>query len=184
MRKSISFLTILFLSIGFFFSGAGLVYAAPGAVSLFDPIQFPSSSKSISGVRANFIYGNHRDLTGIDFGLVANQLQGDLKGVQFGLYNGVRGNAGGVQLGALNHIGRDAVAYQFGAINFVDRHNRGAQLGVYNQALSIKGVQFGVINVARSLDGVQIGALNFNFTSRSSFPTTGPAFLPVFNWSF
>jgi len=184
MRKLMCLFTVFVLSIGFFFAGTGQVKAAPGAVSLFDPIQFPSSSKSITGVRANFIYGNHRSLTGFDFGLVANQLQGDLTGIQFGLYNGVRGNAVGVQLGVLNHIGRDAAAYQFGAVNLVDRHNKGAQLGVYNQARFIKGVQFGVINIARSLDGIQMGAINFNFTSDSSFPTTGPVFFPVFNWSF
>lgn len=160
--------------------------STPVGISLFDPIQWPDRSQSITGVRFNFIYANNRNLTGLDLGLLVpfNKLQGDLSGVQFGLYNGVKGAGGGIQFGALNHVRGDFTGIQFGVGNLNQGLTKGVQFGVYNQSKSMSGLQLGLLNVTDSLNGVQIGIANFKSEIRSTFPSSGPNFFPIFNWSF
>jgi hypothetical protein len=159
---------------------------SPVAVSMFDPIQWPGRSNSVSGVRFNFIYAEHKNLTGLDLGLLlpVNRLTRDMTGLQFGLFNGVDRQAGGVQLGVINYVGGDATGIQWGAANLTMRKVTGLQMGVYNKARSVSGAQLGLLNITDSLYGLQVGLGNLKNESHETFPASGPPFFPVFNWSF
>ncbi len=67
-------------------------------VSLFNPIQYPTTNASIKNIHLNIIYAENKDLHGIDFGVFApfNIVRGELKGVQFGWYNQVDANVVGI----------------------------------------------------------------------------------------
>jgi len=160
--------------------------SSPVGFSLFDPVQWPARSNSITGVRFNVIYANHRDLTGLDLGLLfpVNQVNGNLSGIQFGVYNGVRRHGGGIQLSGFNYVQREFTGVQSGLGNLNGGHTNGVQFGFYNQARSFGGVQLGIINVTNGLDGLQIGIANFKSEPRESAPASGPAFFPIVNWSF
>src|SRR5688572_15742119 len=53
----------------------------PLAVSIAPPVQFPPSNWDIVGLRLNALWGKHRDVRGIDLGLLANQTTGKFTGI-------------------------------------------------------------------------------------------------------
>lgn len=161
-------------------------YSSPVAFSLFDPVQWPGRANSVTGVRFNVFYAEHRNLTGIDLGLFLpiNRVSRDMTGVQWGIYNGVDRHGGGIQFGAINYVGQDFTGLQYGIGNISYGKVKGVQLGLYNQASAVSGLQFGALNVTDSLYGVQLGLGNLKNEPNESFPASGLPFFPVFNWSF
>jgi len=131
--------------------------AKPFAFALFDPLQFPPRDASIRGVRLNAFYAVHRDLTGVDLGLIVP-------------VNVVRGDFNGVQLGA---------------VNLDHRRAQGLQVGLFNRAETMEGLQFGLVNMTRRLHGVQIGLVNIKQETTKPFPEAIPSpVMPFVNWSF
>lgn len=101
----------------------------PFQLSIFTPVELPWGDWDVRGVRISAIYGQARNVTGLDLG-VWNAATETLTGWQIGL-----GNVGGYTRGL-----------QTGAINCAARL-KGLQIGIINYADSANGLQIGLINV-------------------------------------
>ena len=136
--------------------------AAPKAEKASWPVWIAfNSTKNIDvvGLRLTLPYGACEGLTGFDLGLfgrcrymegfqcniLRNEAEDVLAGFQGGIYNTAgRADVLGVQIGLWNEA----------------QSIRGAQFGLINVANSVTGFQLGLINRSESLYGVQIGAVN------------------------
>lgn len=177
----------IFIAVSFCFST--LVHAAvtPLSVAIVPPVQFPSNEYSVTGLRASLGYGHHRDLYGVDLGLVGNITDQSFTGVGVsGIFNTTYGttNILGLQLAGITNINTNktsvyglqaalgmnyntatskVVGLQLAAVNqsaFTDIY--GLQVGIYNKAKVVYGLQIGVVNVTDNLHGIQIGLINFH----------------------
>ena len=161
-------------------------FYSPLSVSIVPPAQFPSSEYSVSGLRASALWGNHRDVYGLDIGLIGNITQQRFMGAAVsGIFNQTYGdttiilaqvaglanlnaqktNVYGVQLAlALNKNDAESslVGLGIALANLSPNMNvYGVQVGLYNEARAVYGLQLGVINKTTDLHGLQIGLLNF-----------------------
>lgn len=164
----------------------------PLSVSIAPPLQFPSEEFSITGARLSFLWGHHRDLYGIDLGLLGNVTDQEFTGIALsGVFNYTKGTTTilGLQLAGLANINSNktniyglqmALGINSNSTNttvvgvqaallgnlspFTDIY--GLQLGLYNKALNVYGLQIGLVNVTSNLHGVQIGLINFNTKGR------------------
>lgn len=181
-----SFLIAACLSASVFTSKANAAMS-PVAISILPPIQFPPEDFAITGLRASLLWGHHRNVYGIDFGLLGNMTDQSFVGV--GVAGGVNYTTGvtqaiGLQFAGLANVnlGQTSVYglqlalgmnYNSAASSvsglslaianigpFTDIY--GVQAGVYNRAKDVYGIQFGLVNVADTLHGVQIGLINFH----------------------
>jgi hypothetical protein len=159
----------------------------PLSVGIAPPVQFPPDDFSVTGLRASVLWGHHRDLYGVDLGVLGNITDQTFTGIGVaGVFNATHGSttALGLQLAGLTNINTgktsvygvqaalglnlNTVASQVAGVQlalanvspFTDIY--GLQLGVYNKAQEVYGFQIGLINVASDLHGIQIGLLNFN----------------------
>lgn len=172
--------------IAFCFSTQSFAALSPVGLSIVPPVQFPPSDFSVTGARLSVLWGNHRDVYGVDLGLIGNVTEQSFVGVGLsGLFNktkgqtviiGLQGALGwnynvqktdvfGLQFAAVNiNVASSSVnGVQFGLANLADHTViRGAQVGIYNKAQDVYGLQIGIVNVASSLHGIQIGILNFH----------------------
>jgi hypothetical protein len=184
MKKNL--LIQLILGLAFLGSGAHAAMS-PVAVSIIPPVQFPPSDFSITGLRANLLYGSHRDVFGLDFGVVGNRTTQDFVGLGIaGGFNWTEGTtkiiglqaAGvanvntqktdvyGVQIALVtnyNSASSSVTGLQLAAAN-ISKHTNvyGVQAGIYNSAQAIYGFQIGLVNVAENVHGLQIGLINFH----------------------
>jgi hypothetical protein len=182
-----------------------LAKAYPIGLSLFDPVQIPHRSNSITGARFTVLYGRHHNLHGADVGglvlpISINHLSGEMRGAQFGLANWVDGDMYGAQLGTVNRAGGNATGFQGGLVNISGEANRflaqwgfvnlshgshhGFQVGFINHSAHITGAQVGILNHARRLDGLQVGLLNIRQQPRMNMPDASPTVFPIVTWSF
>jgi hypothetical protein len=165
-------------------------YAATSPVSLgiLPPIQFPASDYNVTGLRVSALWGEHRDVSGIDVGLLGNITDGKFAGIGVsGLVNYTKGETTitGLQFAGLANINKqkttvagvqaalvnantaaDSVAgLQIGLVNLSEHTDiYGFQVGAYNVANSVHGFQIGIVNVVQNLHGLQIGLVNVNHT--------------------
>lgn len=182
-------LTLLFLlaSLISFTPFTSRAAVTPVSVSIFPPVQFPPEDFSITGLRASFLWGKHRDLYGLDFGVLGNITEQSFVGIGLaGVTNITHGSTTilGLQLAGItnfntnktNVFGLQAAlglnmntavssvnGLQIALANispFTDI--RGLQIGAYNRANEVYGIQIGLVNFASHLHGIQIGLLNFN----------------------
>ncbi len=162
-------------------------FNSPVALGLAPPIQFPLREFSVTGVRLSGLWGRHRDVYGLDFGILGNVTDQSFTGIAVsGLFNVTKGTthaiglqaAGltnintksayiyGLQIAALlnNNIGSSVVnGFQIALVNKSDHTViRGAQIGLYNKAQSVYGLQIGIVNDCENLHGLQIGLANFH----------------------
>lgn len=162
---------------------------SPLSVAIVPPVQFPPSDFSVTGARLSLGYGRHRDVYGLDLGVVGNITEQRFVGVGLaGIFNITQGDttilglqaAGianvnsqktdvyGVQMALLsnwNEAESSLVGLQLSVANVSPNMNvYGVQAGIYNKARAVYGVQFGLVNVANNLHGLQIGLVNFNAT--------------------
>ena len=72
----------------------------PYQLALIHPLQTSNSIHSVKGWRLNIFYGVNQNVSGLDVGLV-NQVEGDQKGVQIGLFN-TSFKSSGIQIGLFN----------------------------------------------------------------------------------
>ena len=137
-----------------------------------------NSTKNIdvAGVRFTLPYGECESVTGFDIGfygrcryfegfqlnILRNEAEDVLSGAQGGIYNSSgRADLKGLQLGLFNEA----------------RSMRGAQAGIVNLADSICGFQVGLINRAETMYGFQVGLVNVIRESEM-------AFCPIVNIGF
>jgi len=159
----------------------------PLSVGVAPPVQFPPSDFTVTGLRLSGLWGHHRDLYGLDFGLLGNITDQSFVGLgASGLFNYTKGTTTilGLQLAGLTNIntGKTNVyglqvalglnsntaasslaGVQLAAVNlspFMDIY--GLQAGIYNSAKDVYGFQIGLVNVADNLHGIQIGLINFH----------------------
>lgn len=160
----------------------------PLSLGVAPPVQFPSKDFTITGARISALYGQHRDLYGLDLGLLGNITDQEFTGLAIsGVFNVTRGATRvlGLQLAGITNINTSktmvagvqaalGVNYNSAASTisglqlagianispFTDIY--GAQLGLYNRAKDVYGLQIGLVNIADNLHGVQIGLVNFN----------------------
>lgn len=162
-------------------------FNSPVSVGLAPPVQFPTKEFSVTGVRTSLLWGRHRDVYGIDLGVLGNVTDQDFVGLAVsGLFNMTNGTTTvlGLQAAGLANINtKTADVYgaqialglnkndgsstvngvQFAAVN-MSEHTiiRGLQLGIYNRAQAVYGLQVGLVNVCENLHGLQIGLANFH----------------------
>ena len=137
-----------------------------------------NSTKNIDvvGLRLTLPYGECEGVTGFDLGfwgssryfegfqlnILRNEALDVMAGVQVGVYNSAgRADLSGLQLGLLNEA----------------RSMRGVQVGIVNLADTVQGFQVGLINRAESMYGFQIGGVN-------SIRESELAFFPIVNIGF
>ena len=142
----------------------------------------------ITGVRVSALYGKHRSVYGLDFGVLGNITDLNFVGLAVsGVFNKTSGMTTiiGLQLAGLANVNTDktsvyGIQATLGAnvntaaasvsglqiallTNYAQFTNiYGAQVGLYNRAQDVYGLQIGLVNVASNLHGVQIGLANFN----------------------
>lgn len=176
-----------FLTACLFSASASQAAITPLSVGIVPPIQFPPEDFSITGARLSLLWGQHRDVYGIDVGLLGNITNQDFVGLGVaGGFNATYGTTKilGLQLAGIgnfntsktsvyglqvalftNYNSAESEIYglQLSAVNMSEFTTiTGAQVGVYNRAKVVRGFQIGLVNVASSLYGVQIGLVNFN----------------------
>jgi hypothetical protein len=160
----------------------------PLAFGIAPPVQFPPKDFTIAGARISALYGEARDLYGVDVGLLGNITDGEFKGLAVaGLFNATKGTTDiiGLQLAGITNINTSktmvagiqatlGINYNSAASTlsglelaglanispFMDVY--GAQVALYNRAKDVYGLQIGLVNIADNLHGVQIGLVNFN----------------------
>lgn len=172
------------------------------AAGLFPPLQYPGTDATVWGLRLSPGWARHKEMYGIDMGLIGNMTDENFVGVSMaGGFNYTAGNAfviftqlaGGVNhsegsltvlgiqlaIGANNTRGEaHIIGAQLSTIgNFGHNNIYGVQFGIINQADEVYGFQVGLINRAKNLHGIQIGLANYN--------EAGPLkFMPVINVGF
>ena len=170
---------------------AGVVHFA---ISLLPSLETPSEDWSVHGARLNILAGRHRDVAGLDIGILGNITTEDFDGVQLaagwnsigrsagavqfaGVFNQCEGEFTGLQCASIfNNVGEYCGGVQMACLNKASEFE-GLQIGLFNSIDRGIGVQIGVVNSARVLEGLQIGLLNF--ISDSSVP-----FFPIVNAAF
>jgi hypothetical protein len=164
----------------------GHAAVSPVSVAIIPPVQFPPADFSVAGVRASLLWGHHRDMYGIDIGLLGNITEQDSIG--FAIAGGINYTKGttvqvlqlagllnineqkttitGVQFASLlnNNQATSAVyGLQLALVNWSDHTTiYGLQAGLVNKAYVVNGLQIGFVNSAENLHGLQIGLVNFH----------------------
>ena len=179
---------------------------SPLGIGLAAPIQLPFTQSDVYGLRLGGFFGYERNVYGLDCGLAevcsgdfvglqASALswtEGDAYGVQFGaLANVVDGGAMALQIACVNTVWGDAVGGQLGLVNYTTDFcgvqvggvinwnvmtSNGLQVGlvnanqggfagwaiggVVNYADSFSGFGCGLVNVAYEVTGCQLGLVN------------------------
>ena len=137
-----------------------------------------NSTKNIDvvGFRFTFPYGACEGVTGFDLGIFGRCRY--MEGFQFNiLRNEAEDVLAGCQIGIYNTAGRaDVLGVQVGLWNEA-QSIRGVQAGVISIANAVTGFQVGLINRSESLYGVQIGAVNVIREGECPF-------LPILNVGF
>jgi len=131
IMKKLLLTTALVLMVSLSTAAAG---DAPASLNLWDDVQIAGSSdSSITGVRFNLLYGVNQNITGVDFGfpLAVNVVRGDMTGAQFGVfYNQVEGDLLGFQAAVVNNSAK-VTGVQFGFVNYT-QNLHGVQIGLVN----------------------------------------------------
>lgn len=160
---------------------------SPVGVSILPPVQFPPKDFTITGARVSLLWGSHRDVYGVDLGVLGNYTAQDFTGIALsGLMNKTEGttNAIGLQAAGIsnwnnnktsvyglqiagvlnkNKATSSVAGLQIALVNLSEQTAiYGAQLGVYNKARVVYGFQIGLVNDTTNLHGIQIGLVNFN----------------------
>ena len=104
--------------------------ANPDVLGLRLTLPFSTVQENVSGIDLG-LWGRSLTFEGFQLNILRNDVKDDMSGFQAGLYNSI----GGGQL-------------------------LGVQIGLMNEANSIRGVQAGVINMCGKADGLQVGLIN------------------------
>ena len=133
---------------------AGVLFSdtTPVMVSLVTPVQAPSRSYDVTGLRLSLIYGECQEFTGLDVGVIGNARKG-FTGLAVGGLNFAGERLYGAQVGLVNWNGNGDASWE--------RRSVGAQIGVLNYADTFCGLQSGYVNIAgESFMGLQASLVN------------------------
>ena len=119
---------------------AAFAEKTPVMFSLFTPLQVPSRAYDVTGFRLSLLYGDCKNFTGLDIGVV-DHTGGDFTGIQIGGVNVVDDRFLGGQLGLVNWVSQEVREW--------DKQSIGGQLGIFNYAGSFCGYQGGVVDARR-----------------------------------
>lgn len=103
---------------------------APDVVGLRLTIPFSTVHENVTGIDIGF-WGRAQYFEGLMCSILRNDVKDELSGIQVGIYN---------------------TAHQADMF--------GAQIGLWNEAGSIRGIQAGLVNTAGEASGLQIGVIN------------------------
>ena len=133
-------------------AGTLLADTTPVMVSLVTPVQAPSRSYDVTGLRLSFIYGECQDFTGLDIGVIDNTRK-DFTGLAVGGINCAGDRLYGAQVGLVNWNGNGDTAWE--------RRSIGAQVGILNYSDTFCGLQDGYVNISgNSFTGLQTSLVN------------------------
>jgi hypothetical protein len=159
---------------------------------IFNPAQLFSEETDVYGLRLSLPYTRNADLYGIDFGITSTteSLTGiqanflfngarEATGLQMTTFQNVSTNATGFQFSGINTVEESFTGFQLGVFVNSAEDVKGVQLaGIHNRAERVVGVQItSLVNETNDLKGLQIGALNFN--GNGFLP-----FFPIFNFGW
>lgn len=117
--------------------------------------------ESVTGFDIGF-FGRCRYFEGFQMNILRNDVADVMAGVQGGIYNSAgRADFVGVQLGLWNEA-RSIRGLQVGLVNLAD-HAKGAQLGIINRAEAMYGFQVGIVNIIRESELAFCPILNVGF---------------------
>jgi len=123
-------------------------------LSVCSPGELPGPSSVIHGGRLSLIYGECRELYGLDISM-SGYVSERMDGLQLGIIFNYVGSASGAQFGFANVAEHEFYGLQDGAWNYAE-FVAGMQRGVVNTAGIVDGAQFaGVLNWANELNGFQ-----------------------------
>ena len=139
--------------------------SSPVMLSLFDPVQWPSSQSDVGGFRLSLLYGQCDDFAGLDIGLVG-RATGDFSGLSIGGANIVSRRLVGLQVGLINwnsngdeSSDRRSLGVQYGLINYADSFLGLQDAWINMSSRTMSGLQYGFLNCASDVHGVQCGVL-------------------------
>ncbi len=183
MKKILSLLVVALAFLSIPSSEAAM---SPIAISIVPPIEFPGHDFTVTGFRASVLWGNQRNVYGLDLGLIGNMTDGANAGISasgifnynkgtttgvllqaagFGNFNVGKANIFGLQLaGVMNKNEAESTVggAQVALFNLCPYTKiRGIQAGLYNRAHDVAGIQIGIVNETDFLHGIQIGLVNF-----------------------
>jgi len=187
MKNQVCFLVCVLATI-FLFSHPASAATSPIGIDIAPPVEFPPSDFTVAGLRISALWGEHRNMYGIDLAGIGNITDLTFTGLAIaGGFNNTRGTANivGLQVagitnintGKINVVGIQAAAginsntttsqvigFDLAIIGNLTPHTSvyGMQVGLYNDAQDIYGLQIGLINYVTNLHGLQIGLVNFN----------------------
>ncbi len=186
--KKYFYLSISAFILCLFIQSEAFAFFTPLSVSVVPPVQFPTQEFSVTGARVSLLWGKHRDIYGIDLGVVGNITEQTFVGSAVsGVFNMTHGKTTilGLQLAGLANINtKEAMIYGVQAALGVNENDAasslvgvqiaalanlsaftkiyGAQVGLYNHAQEVYGFQIGLVNSTKNLHGLQIGLVNYN----------------------
>ena len=139
--------------------------SSPVMLSLFNPVQWPSSESDVSGFRLSLLYGQCDNFAGLDIGL-AGCATGDFNGLSIGGVNIVSRRLVGLQVGLVNWnsngdetSARRSIGVQYGLLNYADSFLGLQDAWINISSRNMSGLQYGFLNCAADVHGVQCGAL-------------------------
>jgi len=143
----------------------------PVNLSLFAPVQIVKEDQSVTALRLSLIYGKNADMTGLDISLVGantgsftgvswtgvGMVNGDFTGWQAGwLASLTDGNMQGLQSGIYNNCGMGSSGVQWGLLNTSDDFS-GLQVGFVNITENMRsGLQIGLINIIKNKEKLKV----------------------------
>lgn len=134
---------------------------SPDIVGIRLTIPFSTVQDNITGIDLGF-WGHSMYFEGLQFNLIRNDVVDSSSGFQFGIYNSVgRGEMLGLQVGLWNEA-YSMRGVQAGLVNVLGE-GQGFQVGVINRAETLYGYQVGLINVIRSAELSFMPLINVGF---------------------
>ena len=130
---------------------------------------------SVIGLQAAAFTWTEEDAIGLQYGALANVVDGKMRGLQIGTVNVDWGDTAGIQIGTVNYdvafrgiqIGgavnwNTSAAYglEIGVANANQDEFIGCALGCVNYSESFTGFECGVVNVSYEATGCQLGLVN------------------------
>lgn len=160
---------------------------SPLGLAIVPPVQIPTRDYGVAGIRASVLWGEHRDVYGIDLGGVGNISQNHFWGLAVaGGFNWNKGEATiaglqaagvfnlnvnkakivGLQVAPVINANLSESTHVGLAVSLLNHSPHmtlvGLQTGLYNRARNVYGIQVGLFNFTENLHGIQLGLLNFN----------------------
>lgn len=135
--------------------------ACPDVVGLRLTIPFSTRQENVTGLDLG-LWGRSMYFEGIQLNIVRNDVTDAAAGIQVGLYNSIgSGDMFNIQVGLWNEA-NSVRGFQVGLVN-VAGEAQGFQVGIVNRSETMHGYQVGLINVIRDAELEFFPVLNIGF---------------------